>query len=129
MGEKRFETRTWRTRHRGEIAIHAGKSIDKEACTDKEIKQALEKHGITSYKQLPIGAVIGVAEIVQCHTVTKDWCELGKAETDKGIEIKGDEYWFGYYEEGRYAWELSNVKALPVPIPAKGQLSLWEWKE
>ncbi|MFF5994262.1 ASCH domain-containing protein [Lysinibacillus sp. KU-BSD001] len=127
LGEKKFETRSWQTKHRGSLAIHAGKSVDKEACDDIEIKLALAKHGITSYKQLPIGAVIATAEMVQCHGITKDWCEFGVAETDKGAKIEGDEYWFGYYEEGRYAWELANVKVLEEPVPAKGQLSLWEW--
>ena len=127
LGEKKFETRSWQTKHRGPLAIHAGKSVDKEACNDREIKQALAKHGITSYKQLPIGAVIATAEIAQCHSITKDWCECGVAETDKGEKIEGDEYCFGYYEEGRFAWEIANVQVLNVPVPAKGQLSLWEW--
>lgn len=30
-GLKRYEFRTWRTRYRGEILIHAGKGVDKEA--------------------------------------------------------------------------------------------------
>ncbi|GLC88685.1 ASCH domain-containing protein [Lysinibacillus piscis] len=127
LGEKKFETRSWQTKYRGQIAIHAGKSVDKEACEDKEIKQALAKHGITSYKQLPSGAVLATANMIECHAITKDWCEFGVAETDKGVKIEGDEYWFGYYEEGRYAWELDNVQVLPEPVPAKGKLSLWEW--
>lgn len=49
------------------------------------------------------------------------------ALTESELPIKGDEYWFGDYTEGRYAWELTNVKALWKLIPVKGQLSLWEW--
>lgn len=30
-GYKRFEFRSWKTNYRGELLIHAGKSIDKEA--------------------------------------------------------------------------------------------------
>lgn len=29
LGEKQIETRSWSTKYRGEIAIHAGKKIDK----------------------------------------------------------------------------------------------------
>lgn len=29
--DKRFECRSWRTKYRGELLIHAGKGIDKEA--------------------------------------------------------------------------------------------------
>ena len=38
--------------------------------------------------------------------------------------------WIGIVRElpGRYAWLLSDVQALPTPIPAKGQLGLWRWE-
>jgi hypothetical protein len=38
LGEKKYETRGWPTKHRGPLAIHAGKKIDKEACEEPEIK-------------------------------------------------------------------------------------------
>ncbi|MGE7024154.1 ASCH domain-containing protein [Solibacillus cecembensis] len=129
LGEKKFETRSWQTKHRGPLAIHAGQSVDKGACEDIEIKLALKKHGITSYKELPTGSVVATAVIVECHKVIKDWCEFGVAETDKGSKIEGDEYWFGYYDEDCFAWELADVQALGEPVPAKGQLSLWNWEQ
>ena len=128
LGEKGFETRSWPTKHRGPIAIHAGKSIDKEAFEDKEIRQALVKHGITSHHQLPKGAVVATAEIKECHKISKDFCELGEAETNTGLRISGSEYFFGFYDEGRFAWELDNINKLSDPIPATGQLRLWEWQ-
>lgn len=33
-GYKEYEFRTWRTKYRGDILIHAGKGIDKEALWD-----------------------------------------------------------------------------------------------
>ena len=30
-GHKEYEFRTWKTKYRGEILLHAGKGIDKEA--------------------------------------------------------------------------------------------------
>ena len=39
------------------------------------------------------------------------------------------EYAFGDYTAGRYAWLLFNIKPLYKPIPAKGMLGLWDWKE
>ena len=41
----------------------------------------------------------------------------------------GQELAFGNYTPGRYAWILEGVKPLADPIPAKGALSLWEWKD
>lgn len=130
LGEKRFETRSWRTKHRGKMAIHAGKSIDKEACNECEIVSALMKHGIKSYKDLPVGVVLATVTLTDCHKVRIDYgADREIAVTESGLLIKDNEYWFGDYTEGRYAWELSNIVGLPNPIQAKGQLSLWEWKE
>lgn len=42
VGEKGLETRGWPTKHRGELAIHAGMKIDKDACQLPEIKAALD---------------------------------------------------------------------------------------
>ncbi|WP_374724125.1 ASCH domain-containing protein [Calidifontibacillus erzurumensis] len=129
LGEKRFETRSWQTKYRGKIAIHAGKSVDKKACDEDEIKRALLKHGISSYKDLPTGVILATANLIYCHKVKEDYGKVGKiAVTESGLIIKGDEYCFGDYTEGRYAWELSNVERLAESVPAKGQLSLWEWQ-
>ncbi|WP_400194643.1 ASCH domain-containing protein [Lysinibacillus telephonicus] len=123
LREKQFETRSWQTKYRGPIAVHAGKQIDKEACI--AFSDILKQHGITSINQLPTGVVIAKANLVDCHKVIKDHGISAIMHT--GLRISEDEYWFGDYEEGRYAWELDNVKVFPEPIPAKGQLSLWEW--
>ncbi|BAK99192.1 hypothetical protein OBV_19940 [Oscillibacter valericigenes Sjm18-20] len=34
---------------------------------------------------------------------------------------------FGDWTPGRYALEITNVKLLDTPIPAKGQQRLWDW--
>jgi hypothetical protein len=36
---------------------------------------------------------------------------------------------FGDWSQGRYAWELANVKMLDKPIPAKGKQGLWNCDE
>ncbi|WP_409175496.1 hypothetical protein [Brevibacillus fortis] len=33
---------------------------------------------------------------------------------------------FGWYDLGRYAWEMTDVKQID-PVPAKGQQGLWNW--
>lgn len=126
LGEKQYETRSWQTKYRGKIAIHAGKTIDKEACQYPEIKQALNKHGIVLLSQLPTGAVIAVADLTNCFQVVKDHDDF--AETTGDI-ISEHEYPFGDYTEGRFAWKLEKVTVLEQPFSAKGQLSLWEWQE
>ncbi|MGE6260893.1 ASCH domain-containing protein [Heyndrickxia sporothermodurans] len=130
LGEKKFETRSWQTKYRGPLAIHAGKSVDVGAFDEVAILSTLCRYGIRSYKDLPTGVVIATGKLVECHKVHIDYYPLydeEKAGTENGLLIEGDEYWFGDYAEGRYAWELANVEVLAEPIPAKGQLSLWEW--
>ena len=132
IGEKKFETRSWATKHRGPIAIHAGKAIDKEAFNEPAIYSTLIKHGITQPSDLPTGAVIATANLIECHKIIADYYgmyEQESAGTDKGHLIVGDEWWFGNYEEGRYAWQLANLQVLHEPVPAKGQLSLWNWEQ
>lgn len=132
LGEKKFETRSWQTKYRGKMAIHSGKTVDKEAFDEIATMATLLRHGIKSHKELPTGAVIAIVDLVECHKITADYMSMydeEKAGTEKGLLIEGDEWWFGDYTEGRFAWELANLKVLAKPIPAKGQLSLWEWKE
>lgn len=66
LGEKHFETRSWQTKYRGKLAIHAGKMIDKKACENMFIKETLAKHGILSYKELPTGVVLATVDLVDC---------------------------------------------------------------
>ena len=146
LGEKRFETRSWQTKYRGQIAIHAGKQIDIEACHDRDIASALNKHGIVIIDDLPTGVVLAKVDLVNCwHIVYHPGTDVDKA---KSIPIGGEldvpkhhpdfhryivptekEISFGDWTPGRYAWELTNIQVLDEPIPTKGQLSLWEWKE
>lgn len=125
IGEKKFETRSWQTKHRGQIAIHAGKSIDKEACEDVIIKLVLKEYGIMSYKELPTGVVLATAELVDCYKVEATIGFVSVLSNEKTLE--GLEVALGDYTEGRYAWELTNLQTLSNPIAAQGHLSLWEW--
>ncbi|QWU17371.1 ASCH domain-containing protein [Paenibacillus sophorae] len=135
LGEKRFETRSWATKHRGPLAIHAGKQVDKEVCEQVEIRAALARHGFTA-DNLPTGVVVAIAQLAGCYTIydTIDngthivRCPNGKYDFDKVEFIRKPESDFGYYSEGRYAWELADVQPLPEPFPAKGQQGLWNWE-
>lgn len=132
LGEKRFETRGWATKHRGELAIHAGKKVDREACKVPEIAAALARHGYNS-GNLPRGSVLAVTKLEECWEI--DRCLRGDIvlEKDGGNSMREDpiskkEEAFGFYDAGRYAWELGNIERLPQPVMVKGKLSLWEWE-
>ena len=44
-------------------------------------------------------------------------------------DLSDDERAFGNYAGGRYAWHLTDIQALPEPMPATGKLGLWNWDE
>lgn len=68
-GVKDVENRTWETAYRGQLLIHAGKRIDKEALQTLSVEY--------EFKQLPTG-ILGVCELVKASTVVRSrWHERG----------------------------------------------------
>lgn len=134
LGEKKFETRSWSTKHRGQLAIHAGKKIDRDAYMREEIYTTLQKHGIMFIDDMPTGAVVALCNLEECYKVdNRSECgTIGLQANNGKFKVWGgwrdNEYYFGDYADGRYAWELTDVKQLPVPVTAKGQQGLWNWK-
>ena len=55
-GSKNIENRSWPTKYRGQLLVHASLNIDHEAC---------RTHGLDPSK-LQIGGVVGMAEIADC---------------------------------------------------------------
>ena len=66
QGNKRFEFRSWQTKYRGDLLIHAGKSIDKEAM------KRLEKY---LPKEIPIGKILGKVTLVDCVKMSPEFKE------------------------------------------------------
>lgn len=125
--EKGFETRGWGTKHRGLLGIHAGNTIDYEACKHPRIKTILAKHGITDPQQLPTGCIIAVSQLFDCVQMVE------AADSKYGVKVPGyklsdQEYDFGHYEPGRFAWILANIRRPKQPIPSKGKQRLWKFE-
>ena len=142
-GVKQYETRSWATKYRGPLAIHAAakdpRTLPPEMC------RILEKYA-DKLGELPRGAIIATAELVNVwYIVHHPGTNVDVAKnipigaesitTDKHAPDFGDyfvptigEMALGDWTPGRYAWELRNVRLLPEPIPAKGQQGLWNWE-
>lgn len=125
LGEKQYETRSWATKHRGELAIQAGKKIDREACQEELIRSMLTKHGYTA-DNLPTGAIVAITHLKNCLRSIDTWADGYVLENR--VFISSPEYEFGDFTPGRYAWELADVQRLQKPIPAKGMQGLWNWE-
>lgn len=112
-GLKRFETRTWATRHRGPLIIHAGMSLgalpqgwhwtdDGKVCCGEVVLDC------------PRGVALGAVDLID--VVPTEELDLDEAQRP-----------FGNFSKGRFAWELSDPSRFAQPVKAAGKLGLWEW--
>lgn len=111
-GLKEYEFRTWRTKFRGDILIHAGKGIDKKA-------MERYKHLNLDY---PLGKIIAKATITDCVYVDdklKDELQVKDPLVYYGI-LQKDSDWDGY------GFKLENIEKIE-PIEINGKLSLWDY--
>ena len=109
-GYKEYEFRSWKTKYRGKILIHAGMSLEKDAA------KRFSEYNLEYYK----GAIIGEATITDCILVdTKFNEELRK--------INPLVYARSNHVE-TYAWKLENIKKYDKPIYIKGKLGLWNYE-
>jgi len=119
-GEKRIETRSWPTAHRGVIAIHAAKRQDESLraiYNSPAFSGRLARHGYgDSFSSLPFGRVVALAELLGCLTVTK----YNQPQTSESL--------FGDYRLGRYMWFLGKIIELRPAIEATGRQGLWVWQ-
>lgn len=134
VNEKKFETRHWKPKEDNPIwkegfLIHAGKSKQfLDLCDEEPFKSILLKHGYTKYN-LPMGVILARTELAGYYKSIYDNGKMARLENKctTNYVIDGNEYEFGDYTEGRFAWNLKNTKVFEYPIPAKGQQGLWNF--
>lgn len=110
-GIKEYEFRTWNTKYRGDILIHAGKSIDKKA-----LERFKEYH-----LEYPTGCIIAKAKLTDSIYVDEKFVKEVVPKNPlvyKGLIEKND--WDGY------GFKLEEVKKIN-PIYLNGKLSLWDY--
>jgi hypothetical protein len=95
-GAKDVENRTWPTRYRGPVLIHASQRADD--VTSDEIER---RFGVRLPPTLPLGGIVGLTEIVGCV----------KLHPSK------------WYAPGNWAFVLEHSTALPF-VHWKGQLGI-----
>ncbi|WP_051743025.1 ASCH domain-containing protein [Kitasatospora sp. MBT66] len=101
-GDKTTENRSWLTRHRGPVVLHAARALARDGQADPLVRAALARPGAPA---LTTGALVATARITDCHRDTgccRPW----------GLP-------------GLWHWTLTDVQDLPDPIPAAGRLGLW----
>ena len=111
QGDKRYEFRSWQTKYRGELLIHAGKGIDREAV--KRLSKYVPEN-------MPAGKIWGKVTLVDCIKCDENFKE-------KCLKENKDVYAKSTFVE-KFAWQLENVEVFDEPLEAKGKLSLWEYE-
>lgn len=100
-GRKKVENRSWKSDYRGTVFIHASLRRNRQA--DARLKRLF---GITAPEDLPAGAVVAVATLVEI--------------VDKKRAKR-----FGRWFEGPKGFVLADVRPLAKPVPTAGKLGLW----
>ena len=116
LGVKKIETRSWWTKHRGLLAIHAAKGFPKTAqhlCQEKPFRQF-----VPDFNALPRSVIVCMVRVVDCVRMTPELI----------ARLSYNERAFGLYSFSRWAWMLELVQRFDTPIPAKGMLGLWNWE-
>jgi hypothetical protein len=141
--KKLYETRSWATKYRGEIAIHAGKTKPSEVLkfADAEVIFAVGRaFGIEPNVQkifrfldnrLPRGSVVATGVLTDCYKMSDDVGKLpdGSILICAMNDFSRDECLFGNWIPGNYAWAIDKTQMIFPPIPAKGQQGLWNWED
>lgn len=111
-GEKFVENRTWETFHRGPLAIHAGKG-----------KQYLGTKELAKY---PTGCIVAVCRLLECVHVPSLGERIQRNQPYRNLTmtwmhaIRDHEH-----TEGPFGFVLSEIRALPEPVPYQGAQGLW----
>ena len=104
-GRKDVEVRTWDTNFRGEFLIHAGKSVDLEACRIFDVDP----------RSLATGAIVGKAKLVDVKCYRRE-------------EFKGDAHRHlnppEWYTGSCFGFVLTGAERLD-PVPLRGGLGFF----
>ncbi|WP_333734571.1 hypothetical protein [Streptomyces sp. IBSBF 3010] len=101
-GAKTIENRPKPWTWRGWLLLHAAQQTDRPALRLPLVARTIRG------RELPTGAVIGVARLTGCHQ-----------------DLVGSPPCTGWAQTGAFHLELSDVQVLALPIPARGQLGPW----
>lgn len=127
-GIKDVENRTWATKYRGRVYIHAsaksvGQYFSEGVFTADQLNYLIQSKKIDLIEKVQLSAIIGHVDIVDCVVnYPSIWAE--KSETGLLDEPTNE------YGKPTYNWILRNPCLFDKPIlNVKGKLSFWDCGE
>jgi hypothetical protein len=112
---KRVENRTWATRYRGELWLHAGTRFD-DAAFDWLYDTIVGAYLSSDPADHPTG-VVALVDVVDVCTRQLD--------QGAGIDFFGKTCCGDWAAAGQAHWNFTNVRVLPEPVPCRGGQRLW----
>ena len=105
QGRKTMDLRTYKTAHRGLLAVHAPQRVEKEPSVRFDLDPA----------SLDRGGIVGTVELVDVIPLDQETYEKHRDGHLAGRS----------YREGLYGWVLVDPRRLPQPIPMNGRRNLF----
>ena len=111
LGIKTVENRRHNTHYRGPLAIHVSRTWCPDGATDPRVSAAAYRRALGQRPHIRAlattpGAVVAVAELVDCHRADGRCCPDWGRPTDWHLT-------------------LADVQPLTYPLPARGALGVW----
>ncbi len=117
LKKKRNDTRSWATKYRGPLGIHAARTtMEEELIACNAFYRDALAHLITEQtpglRQGAILCIVNLIDVVPTDSFTPD-------------TLTQEEQEFGDYSRGRFAWVTEMLLVLDEPIPCCGHQGLW----
>ena len=116
-GHKRVENRTWSTRHRGPLLIHASKNHRR----DGQARAALAAIGVEAPQHVAAGAIVGQVDVID---VLPAPAPSDAQRTLPGLAV-GESLDLDPLATGPFCWILARPQPFARPIPAAGRQRIW----
>ncbi len=120
IGAKTIETRCWAAPLSligQDVVIHAAKNVSEMSlCHAAGFSDALKAAGYTDTNQLPLGAALCIARLVDCCRTDSPYLS----------DISDRERLFGNYDAGRFGWRFENLRRFTQPIQFRGMQGVFE---
>ena len=108
-GYKLYEFRSWKLKYRGDIIIHAGKAIDKDAM--EKVKDLN-----LDYPSMKLLAIVKIDDCIELNE------NINKKICSENPLIYGNKNRTGF------AWKLSNVRKLNINETIPGKQGIWNYE-
>lgn len=110
---KDVENRSWNTKHRGTLLIHASKTKTYYDAQDPA-DWTEAGHSLPPWNTLPTGVIVGTVELIDC------------VRADPSLPYFVPGYGPSQWAEGLYLWVLRNPRLLAEPIPYRGLMYMFD---